>query len=323
MNGLILRRPRHDDVTEVVRLMNAHAQALIGRPATTPSILQHEWEAAEPDNCAWLVEHDRHAVGYLWLRESGWQRADESGKTYRIWGCVHPAYRDSGAGERLLSAVETQAAEQDDQVEIDFRANVEDAAMVQTLRCGGYNVIRTFWQMQYSLDSLPLAPSAPPLPEGVTLRAAVPAEQHDIYELHMQSFRDHWSFCAYPYETWRRLFAAYPPDYDPALWFVAEAGAEKIGFVIGAPGQITVPEMGYAPEVGYVHLMGTRADWRGRGVAKALLHRVFQAYRQRGQQQVSLGVDAANTTGAVQLYEKIGMQRTMAFDLYRKVIKPE
>ncbi len=299
--------------------MNAHAQALIGRPATTPSNLQHEWESAEVDNCAWLVEHDRHAVGYLWMRRSGWQHPDASGKTYRIWGCVHPDYRDSSAGERLLSAVETQAAEYGGLVEIDFRANVEDTAMVQILRRGGYRVIRTFWQMQGSIDA---PPSAPQLPDGVTLRAAIPAEQHDVYELHMLSFHDHWSFSPYPYATWRRLFAAYPPDYDPALWFVAEADGEKIGFVIGAPGQITVPEMGYAPEVGYVHLMGTRADWRGRGVAKALLQRVFQAYRQRGQRQVSLGVDAANTTGAVQLYHKIGLRQTMAFDLYRKVIQP-
>ncbi len=298
--------------------MNAHAQALIGRSATTPSNLQHEWEAAELDNCAWLVEHDQQAVGYLWMRRSGWQHADASGKTYRIWGCVHPDYRDSSAGERLLSAVEAQAAEQGNLTEMDFRANVEDVAMVQTLQRSGYKVIRTFWQMQRRIDELPEAPA---LPNGVVIRAATAADQHDIYELHMLSFRDHWSFSPYPYTTWQRLFAAYPPDYDPALWFVAEAGGEKIGFVIGAPGQITVPEMGYAPEVGYVHLMGVRPDWRGRGVAKRMLYRLFQAYRQRGQQQVSLGVDATNTTGAVHLYEKIGMRQTMAFDLYRKVIQ--
>ncbi len=319
MNGFTLRRPRRDDVDRVAVLMNAHAQALIGRPATTLAILQHEWQAAELDTCAWLVEHDRQAVGYLGLRKSGWQRVDESGKTYRIWGCVHPDYRASSAGERLLSAVETQAAEQGKLVEVDFRANVEDAAMVQTLQHGGYEVIRTFLQMRRSLDSLPPAPI---LPDGITIRTAAPADQADIYELHMQSFRDHWGFSPYPYQTWQRLFAAYPPDYDPALWFVAEAEGEKIGFVIGTPGQITVPEMGYAPEVGYVHLMGTRADWRGRGVAQAMLHRAFQAFRQRGQREVSLGVDAANTTGAVHLYHKIGLRQTMAFDLYRKVIMP-
>ena len=322
LNGFTLRRPRRADVVQVAALMNAHAQALIGRPATTPSLLQHEWETAELDNCAWLVEHDQQAVGYLWMRKNGWQRTDASGKTFRIWGCVHPDYRDSSAGERLLSAVEQQAAEHGDPVEIDFRTNVEDTAMVQTLQRGGYRVIRTFWQMQRSIDALPLGP-APQLPDGVTLRAAAPTEQHDIYELHMHSFRDHWGFNAYPYPTWRRLFAAYPPDYDPALWFVAEAGGEKVGFVIGAPGQITVPEMGYAPEVGYVHLMGVRPDWRGHGIAKRMLYRLFQAYRQRGQQQVSLGVDAANTTGAVHLYHKIGLRQTMAFDLYRKVIKAE
>ena len=266
LNGFILRRPRRDDVDQVAALMNDHAQALIGRPATTPSNLQHEWESAELDNCAWLVEHERQAVGYLWMRKNGWQHPDTSGKTYRIWGCVHPDYRDSSAGERLLSAVETQAVEYGGLVEIDFRTNVEDVSMVQTLQRNGYQVIRTFWQMRRDLDPLPTARA---LPDGITIRAAAPADQPDIYELHMQSFRDHWSFNPYPYATWRRLFAAYPPDYDPALWFVAEEGAEKIGFVIGAPGQITVPEMGYAPEVGYVHLMGVLPDWRGRGVAKA------------------------------------------------------
>lgn len=47
---------------------------------------------------------------------------------------------------------------------------------------------------------------------------------------------------------------------------------------------------------------------RGRGLALALLHESFRRHAARGLPATVLGVDAANPTGALALYEKAGMR---------------
>lgn len=346
MTNRILRRPRRDDAPRVAALMNASASALIGRPAITLPLLEYDWLALDLQSNVWLIEdsvgdsvgdsagdsvgdsvddsvdNGGRIVGYLKLYETDGQRAGEPSKNYRIWGCVDRDQPDSDDLRKLLlTAAEAQAAQQGIPVEIDYRVNAQDEAMVRVLLAGDYAPTRTFWQMRRRLADLPEAPSISPGAANVTIRAArTEADQRAIYALHMDSFRDHWNFTPYPYETWLQSLTAYPPTRDPSCWLIAEAGDALVGFVIGVPGQIIVPEMGYEPDVGYVAYMGTRQSWRGRGVAKALLYAVFDVFRQRGMREVSLGVDAGNATGATHLYQKVGMARSMTFDIYRKII---
>jgi ribosomal protein S18 acetylase RimI-like enzyme len=49
-----------------------------------------------------------------------------------------------------------------------------------------------------------------------------------------------------------------------------------------------------------------------------LLHHSFRDFRSRGATRVGLGVDARNTTGAVELYERVGMHVTRRNDTYEK-----
>ena len=59
---------------------------------------------------------------------------------------------------------------------------------------------------------------------------------------------------------------------------------------------------------GWCENISTRAPWRGRGVASALISRALQALRDRGMTQAALGVDAQNETGALRLYQAMGFQ---------------
>ena len=58
---------------------------------------------------------------------------------------------------------------------------------------------------------------------------------------------------------------------------------------------------------GYVGAIGVRPAWRGQGLGKALLQRTFAEFRRRGTTRVTLDVDSQNATGAVALYERVGM----------------
>jgi ribosomal protein S18 acetylase RimI-like enzyme len=53
-------------------------------------------------------------------------------------------------------------------------------------------------------------------------------------------------------------------------------------------------------------------------LATALLQHSFRDFRGRGATRVGLGVDAENTTGAVRLYEQVGMQVARRNDLYER-----
>ena len=51
-----------------------------------------------------------------------------------------------------------------------------------------------------------------------------------------------------------------------------------------------------------------RRPWRGRGLGRALLREAFAELRRRGLPRAYLGVDSENPTGAMGLYESVGMR---------------
>jgi ribosomal protein S18 acetylase RimI-like enzyme len=99
--------------------------------------------------------------------------------------------------------------------------------------------------------------------------------------------------------------------YDPALWWMAEDGAQIAGVAVGVN----------FPDMGWVRLLGVRRPWRRQGIALALLRQAFQEFKRRGQRSVGLGVDAASPTGATELYRRAGMRIDKQFAQYRKIVR--
>jgi len=46
----------------------------------------------------------------------------------------------------------------------------------------------------------------------------------------------------------------------------------------------------------------------------------FSRFKDKGWAKVGLGVDSSNATGAVRLYERVGMYVTRQFDAYQKPV---
>jgi mycothiol synthase len=132
-----------------------------------------------------------------------------------------------------------------------------------------------------------------------------------VYECHQESFADHWEFRPVPLEAWR-AFSVDRPDFDPTLYWLAEADGEVAGICLGqwhGSGD---------PTFGWVEVLAVRRPWRGRGLGLALLRDAFAELAARGATRVGLGVDAENTTGAVRLYERAGMQPVRRLDVYER-----
>jgi len=172
----------------------------------------------------------------------------------------------------------------------------------------GYQPIRHSWRMRISLADVA---EQPVWPEGITVRTFRPGDERTFYDVNQETFEDHWEHNEPdPYDEWAHWLLQ-PPMFEPDLWFIAEDDREPAAIEINH-GR---PEL---PGVGWVGILGVRRAWRRRGLGRALLLRAFHEFRERGFEEVGLGVDAASITGATRLYESVGMRVTAQFDIYEK-----
>ena len=86
-------------------------------------------------------------------------------------------------------------------------------------------------------------------------------------------------------------------EFDPALCFVA---LDKETGVMAAFAQCWTS--------GFIKDIAVAAPWRRKALGRALMHRIFQAFKSRGAAQVELKVQADNPHGALAFYASLGMQ---------------
>jgi len=98
-------------------------------------------------------------------------------------------------------------------------------------------------------------------------------------------------------------------DFDPSLWLLAERDDELVGCAL---------HWRETNGRGWVKDLAVQAGERGRGLGAALLTEAFRLYRARGANAVGLKVDAANPTGAVQLYERLGFVSDRRYGVWVK-----
>lgn len=99
-------------------------------------------------------------------------------------------------------------------------------------------------------------------------------------------------------------------DERGPMWFVVRAGDE---FAAVTRNEVSAGR-------GYAGAIGVRPAWRGKGLAKALLYRTFAEFWRRGTTRVTLDADAQNETGAVALYERVGVHVETCGVAYEKVL---
>jgi ribosomal protein S18 acetylase RimI-like enzyme len=148
-------------------------------------------------------------------------------------------------------------------------------------------------------------PAEPTPPGGIALRTLEPERDlPDAHRVLQDAFRDHWDHEPVPYE--RFLEEEVDDGFDPSLWFLAFDGDELVGVLYG----IAHTDRGWVGELGVLR------SHRGLGIAAALLRMSFAAFARRGLTRVRLNVDSDNPTGAVSLYERVGMHVASSYDLW-------
>jgi len=164
------------------------------------------------------------------------------------------------------------------------------------------NVLRSL-NIDAKINPKPVEVADPiPLMEPAEGLEVVPFEdkyEKALYHAHMEAFLDHWGFQTRPQEEWRKRFDS--ADFRPQQSFlVLTPGREIAGYLLS---------MAFAdPSRMTMATIGTRRPWRRKGVATALMAAALGAYREAGVTTANLGVDTANPSGAVGVYERMGFR---------------
>ena len=171
--------------------------------------------------------------------------------------------------------------------------------LVDAVAARGYRLWRSAFTMQIELGDIPS--QVPLQPPGIELRGYRDADVDALRAALDEAFAvDPFFHAATP--SYFREFYLGVRGFDPALWLLAWDGVELSGFVLAFPEHLGDKGLGWIGSI------GVRPRWRRRGLGETLLRAAFCELHARGLRTVGLGVDSSNETGALRLYERVGMQ---------------
>lgn len=240
-----------------------------------------------------------------------------------LFGAVHPGDRRRGIGRALIAWSEARARQRLAAAEVELPARIRiylDGHHTEARRlaeASGYAPKRYYVVMRRDL-SVPLP--AGDLPEGLRIEPYDKERDEDVRVTHNESFaRDHWGSSPIDAEAWA-LDVVGGEKFRPDWSFMAlESSTDRVvGYLMsGAYDQDWEPQ-GYTE--GWTDLVAVRREWRGRGVAGALLTAAMRAYAAGGMQYAGLDVDTDNPTGALGTYTRLGYEQMQNSVLLTKEI---
>jgi mycothiol synthase len=226
-------------------------------------------------------------------------------------GAVLPAHRGNGLGLRLLDWAAQRAAALHRERHPDVRgaASVvvhENNPSKQALvRAAGYEARRWAYTMSRTLDD-PL-PDASPAPPGLTLAPYAVERDEAVRQAHREAFAGDWGFSPPDEQAWSRWYTGTQTFRREVSWLVLD-GEDVAAYLLSYFWEADAAATGVREA--YVGHLGVRPAWRRRGLGGLLLATALPSYRAAGYERSALGVDTANPTGALGLYERAGFRVT-------------
>jgi ribosomal protein S18 acetylase RimI-like enzyme len=263
--------------------------AQIGEPGTTIDEVRTEVTGEQAAGAVIDAADGDGIVGHAWVdHRSGSAKA-------RGDLAVRPG-SDPRLITLLLGWLRIKAAELAPGLPLHVFADSNDAVKISAYAAADGELVRRYYRMGIDLTAGALTDSLP-LAADVDIRT-VRDEDADLRAVHAvidTSFMDHYGHEPHTYPAW--VEHARGQCADLSLWWLATVNGEPAASLYGC-------QVG---DAGYVDTLGTLRAHRGKGLARSLLLTAFAEFRRRGMGKGVLGVDATNPTGALELYESVGM----------------
>ncbi len=227
-------------------------------------------------------------------------------------GMVHPALRRRGVGRALLAWQEARGrqllAESASALPamLSLGGRVAHPGLAALAQGSGFGPVRWWYELERTLEGeLPRREA----PEGVRLIPFSDRYSERTRAAVNDAFRDHFGFHPITRREWEEEGAL--AEFSPALSCLAVAGRGTLRDphrVVGlALSEVKRAEFALrGGPFGYLSTVGVVRDWRGRGLSSVLIAEVLHAYRAAGLGSAVLDVDAANPSGALGMYERLG-----------------
>lgn len=277
-----VRPATNEDLETLAEIFASVDSAVTGRPSPLDAGSVRDWLQGIPlETNTWLIEEDGTPLAAAFAQLRGGRGV--------FAGAVRPPAQGRGFGGRLVELAEARLAEEGAERFHGWSVG-GDRAADELFGDRGYREVRRFWDMAIELDDEIAEPDI----AIDTFREEDAAAFHAALE---EAFAEHWEHRPESFDEWWSR-QRQRQGHDPSAWFLVRDGKEI------AAVELNIPELHGG---GYVAALGVRPPWRGRGYGRALLLHSFREFRRRGIARASLGVDAANATGATRLYERVGM----------------
>ena len=289
-DGLTSRRLHESDARAVYEVMAADQLDQLGYVEIEEADIVGDWSRPSFDveaSTMGVFDGD-HLVGYAEVTGAG--RGDAA---------VHPDYRGRGIGTALALWMQ-QRARETGQTVIGMPVP-EGSHGDRLLEALGYRIRWTSWVLKLPEG---VEVRSRPLPDGYAVRAATPAEYPACHDVIEDAFLE-WS--VRDRESYEDFHASVTgrPGFEPwNLRVVTDASGDVVGCGLV---NLVEPEDG-RPAEAYISRLAVRKDQRNRGLAQVLLVDAFAVAREHGAVTSALSTDSR--TGALSLYEKVGMVTT-------------
>lgn len=188
-----------------------------------------------------------------------------------------------------------------------YSVNKKDKRYKAILESHGFSSIRTYWTMHKKLIS---ADHSTLDLKGKQLKLVETEEDYlSWWELHQDAFSTHFGFAPRAFDNWRKLVAECGTR-DPKGCYLLLEDETPVGF-------IEMANSNYHLNGGWLDSLGVAKDSQGKGLGTLLLQHAINVCIEQGRDFIELNVDTGNDTGALALYDKLGLKPLRAFEQYQ------
>ena len=260
-------------------------------------------------------------VGYF----SVYPRSATDTQRVHLEGSVDPARRGEGIGTRLVEAMIARADEVHTERHPDLPArytlSAPSANTAQEELLGTFGLVPERWNFQMRIQLGALGPQRE-LPKGLETRRYEASYAAAVHAAHNEAFADLPNFTPATDVMWRH-WVTDSRNFRPELSLVVveTSRAERVvaylqSYEYDAYFQAT------GRREAYIGRLGTLREFRGRGLASALLRHALALYREAGFEEASLDVDSENPTGALGVYRRAGFAVESRWTNYALIRQP-
>ena len=302
--NLIVRAATEEDVTKILDIANSNLLALNPNDIPMGVIEGHEFVRGFFDPAITRLtklDLDDDWQSFITLNP------DSSRKRFYLDIYIRPGAQTLSPSLDLALDL---ARKHDPEYRLWLGVQSNDLAYKSLLESREFTILRKYWTLEMRI---PVENQSTSDSLGVIRELDLDKEDdlRTFHEVHQDAFSQHFGFMPRQFNEWSELVLRHKVEINLQAWLISVNGVPA-GFVDFNDEQLH-------NDSGYVSGLGVRQAFQGKGLGEALLRHAIQINSALGRSKLCLSVDAGNESGALRLYEKVGMKPISEWHQYENL----